>query len=223
MREALSSIRAEIGSPPMFSKEPVREVPNTEIAGTGLVFFELLGWRPAVEPVLMNADAVAVVREILGEGARIELVGGVMTDESRPFFEWHNHVGGPDDEAIRQRGGVGQSATRPQRLSYLIYLDDVTETDGPMLVLPGRPADSFNPPEPPERPRWSGDVVVTYPAGSVLLIDETTWHAVPQRTTPGLRRWVGAYFAAGHLPPSERVDSSLAHVRDPLVRSLVAR
>lgn len=221
MRAALDAAREQIGNPPLYAREPVRTTPKTEISSTGLVFFELLGWAPHLAPMLLDPWALQVVRAILGDAARMELVGGVMTDHTRPFFEWHNHVGGPDDEAIRTQGGGVPTSTRPQRLSYLIYLDDVTEANGPMLVLPGRPTDAFEAPEPRDRPRWQGDMVVTLDAGSVLLIDETTWHAVPQRRDPGPRRWVGAYFAAGHVPPAEFLDSTLPDIDEPLIRSVV--
>lgn len=218
-RDALESIRAELGDPPLYARTPLRPVPNMEISSTGLVFLELLGWRPELAPLLLHEGALGVVREVLGASARLELVGGVMTDETRPFFEWHNHVGGPDDEAVRLRGASGSSSPTPSRLSYLVYLEDVTEETGPLLFHPERTSE---PPEPRDRARWCGDVVVTLPAGSVVLIEEHTWHAVPQRSTPGRRHWVGAYFAAAHLPPPTRRDSSLLHVGDALVRSLVA-
>lgn len=221
MRTTLDALRAQIGSPPVYSREPVRTIPKTEISSTGLVFFELLGWAPHLAPMLLDPAPLAVVRAILGDDARMELVGAVMTDETRAFFEWHNHVGGPDDEQVRLRGGNGPSARRPQRLSYLVYLDDATDTNGPMLVLPGRPTDPTAPPFPTDQAHWPGEVTVTFAAGSVLLIDETTWHAVPQRHDVGPRRWVGAYFAAGYLPHSEMVDGSLAAIDDPLVRSVV--
>ncbi len=222
MRDALDELRSRIGNPKMFARDPIRDVPNTEISGTGLVFYELLGWCPELANLLFRPRGVEVVRQILGDDARLELVGAVMTDHTRPFFEWHNHVGGPDDEAVR-RGLVPAPprSRRPERLSYLIYLDDVTPTDGPMLILPGRPADPSSAPEPRDRQRWQGDVAETWRAGSVLLIDETTWHAVPQRTTPGMRRWVGTYFAAGHVGAAERVDASLASVTEPLVRAFL--
>jgi hypothetical protein len=221
LRDALTDLHAEVGHLPLYAREPIRDTPHTEISSTGLVFFHLLGWRPGLAPLLMHPTALQVVRDILGLQPRIELVGAVMTDHTRPFFEWHNHVGGPDDEDIRVSGEVRPTSMRPQRLSYLIYLDEATIDDGPLLVLPGRPTDTRHAPEPRDRIRWQGDVAVTWPAGSVLLIDETTWHAVPQRTHPGLRRWVGAYFAAADVPHSQRLDESLRQVTDPVLRELI--
>jgi hypothetical protein len=223
LRETLASLHAEVGHLPLYAREPIRDTPQTEISSTGLVFFHLLGWRPQLAPLLLHPQALAVVREVLGDSPRIELVGAVMTDHTRPFFEWHNHVGGPDDEDIRSSGTVRATSARPQRLSYLLYLDEATPQDGPLRVLPGRPADPRTAPHPRTQTCWPGDVALTWPPGSVLLIDETTWHAVPQRHTAGWRRWIGAYFAARHVPPAQRLDPSLATVSDPVWRELVHR
>ncbi|HJL19315.1 MAG TPA: phytanoyl-CoA dioxygenase family protein [Sandaracinaceae bacterium LLY-WYZ-13_1] len=223
LRRTLDELTEAVGEPKMWSKQPERPFDGMEISTTGLVFYELLGWRPDVAPTLLKPEAVSVVREVLGDDAHVELVGGVVTDETRPFYEWHNHIGGIDDEAIRHGGGAPARFPSPQRITHIVYLDGLSEDTGPLLVYPRAATDPTAPPHPIAQERWEGAVRVTCPPGSVVLLEQCTWHAAAPRATPGRRHFVGCHFASADAPPTDLVDASLARLEDPppLLRGLL--
>lgn len=209
LREMLEALRSKLGEVVPHARTPYEPAPGVEVSGTGLVFKYLLEHCPeAAERILVSGPA-AVVRALLGSGARPDMVGGVLTDHTRPFFAWHQHVGGPDDTHLRRAGVEVADAARPRRLTYLLYLDGAGESDGPLHMLPA-PIGQPRRPQGGEVERdWPGQHVVTFPAGSVVLIDERTWHAVPQRTTPGSRHWIGMYMAAADVPMAAHQDTGL--------------
>jgi hypothetical protein len=210
MRESLESLRTEIAEAPAFSQTLLTPAPDVEVSCTGLVFKRLLSRRPSLAGQILLAEPAAVVRAVLGSDARLELVGGVLTDHTRPFYPWHHHVGGPDDTFLRKAGLQVAEQPTPRRLSYLLYLDDVSENDGPLLILP-TPAGQPRPPQGTVTDaQWPGACALTFPAGTVVLLDERTWHAVPQRTTPGPRRWIGMHVAAAAVPVAAHQDHELS-------------
>ena len=77
---------------------------------------------------------------------------------------------------------------RPCVLDNLIYLDDVTDDSGPLVVLPGThklDRDLFA----GEYGDFPGRVTVTCPAGSVVTAHGATWHkAMPTKPAGGKRR-----------------------------------
>ena len=222
LKDALDGLRAGLGDPPLYAKDPIYPAPKSEISTTGLVFYELFGWRPDLAGRVFDPVGLGAIRAILGEGLHLELVGGVISDEGRPYFEWHTHLGGIDDERWRHAHRFPRYA-RSHRVQYLLYPEAVTEATGPLLVHPRRVGDPTEPPHPIDQTRWPGDVKLTFPAGSVLLLEQCVWHAVLPRQAPGLRYFVGGYFASAEAPPTELVDESLQTLQtdDPLLSSVL--
>lgn len=210
LRAELHDLREQFASFPTFAEKPVKAAPGVEVSCTGMVFLQLLSLRPALAEALLVAEPAALVRTLLGPDARLEIVGGVVTDHTRPFYPWHVHVGGPDDTYLRKAGvDVSDAARRPRRLTYLLYLDGVTAEDGPLHVLPTPAGQARAAAGGIYDAHWPGETILSWPAGSVVLLDERTWHAAPQRTTPGPRRWVGIHIAAADVPLAAHHDQSL--------------
>ena len=70
-----------------------------------------------------------------------------------PFFQWHTHVGGIDDELYRKHGWAPQF-DRAQRVVCLLYLNDIEPDGGQVLLWPRRESDP-NAKPPPSPPRTS--------------------------------------------------------------------
>lgn len=206
MRDAMDALLDEIQPDALFAKAPRWIAPDLQVAGTGLVFHRLLGRAPELADDMLHPLAYALMREVLGEGVFVEFVGAVVCDGTRPFFEWHHHVGGIDDELSRQRGRL-PAGEKPERIAMLVYLDATGPELGQLLVDPARRTGP--PPHPIHQLEWPDMVGVSGPAGTIVFLDQVTWHAVTTRTQPGLRRFVGMWFAAADAPPSEGVDTTL--------------
>ncbi len=221
----LDALRARFGADALTAREPVWLADNVEVAGPGLAIYQLLGFAPAMAPRLFKPDAIAVVRELLGEDMHLELVGGVLSDETRPFTEWENHLGGIDDERWRRQGKRPRN-TRINRVLHFVFLEPLDEDSGPWRVLPRSVGDPVDPPAPTRELDWPGVDSLSCDAGSVLLLEESVWHAVVPRQLPGIRRFIGAVFSSASVQATVGRDESLVALRgqvdDPLFQSLLA-
>jgi ectoine hydroxylase-related dioxygenase (phytanoyl-CoA dioxygenase family) len=223
-RERILDLYQEIGAPPARADGLETPAPEVEISPAGIVFRRLAHRRPEVIPRLLQKEAVDVVRGLLGDVMHLELPAGVVSDHHRAFFEWHTHIGGVDDSTYRHKR-IFPTYERSERVTMLHYLDDLTPDNGPLLVLPRKITDPTPPPHPLELEDWPGQVEIHCPKGSVVIIEQCTWHAARKKTSPGLRLFVGFYFASSAAPPTPLMDQSLLEYEgdDELFRSVLPR
>ncbi|MEM9457561.1 MAG: phytanoyl-CoA dioxygenase family protein [Myxococcota bacterium] len=214
IRDALERAYRALGSPPLFHPGRMSPGDDLEISSTGFVFHKLLKFVPELAPTLLEPVVVQVLRAVLGGDMHLELVGAVLCDHTRPFFQWHTHVGGIDDERYR-RAGLRPTFEQPQRVTMVLYLNDLVEGAGQLLVYPRAITDPMAPPFAVDQTHWEGQVLVDCPQGSVVLVEQCTWHAALPRTRPGLRIYLGGYFAAASAPATFDVDESLMDLREP--------
>jgi hypothetical protein len=155
---------------------------------------------------------------------RLELTGAVLCDRRRPFFSWHNHIGGIDVEDYRARGDFPRF-TASQRVIVVHYLDDIDADSGELRALPRRLSEPTEAPHDPMLESWPSQEQLHFPAGSTLILEQCTWHAVMPVRRPGLRMFIGAYLTSPDAPPTQSVDDSLRSFDGggPLLRSLLPR
>lgn len=223
IRGSLAQIYARLDAPPMWSKEPRWLGDNLEVSGTGLVIHKLLSFDPSLHQDMLEPQIVEIIRRALGPDMHLEFAGAVITDRTRPFFKWHNHVGGIDDERYR-RLGLRPAIESIERVAMLVYLDEMGPETGQLLIHPHRISGAARPPGEVEALHWDGEVRVAGPPGTVVMIDQTTWHAALPRTVDDSQRYFfGLWFAASCVAKSARVDESLYAVEspDPLLRSVL--
>ena len=98
----------------------------------------------------------------------------------------------------------------------ILYLDEMKEGAGRLLVHPERNEDGSAPCSEALDIPWPGQVVVEGPPGTAVLVDQTTWHAALARTLDeNLRVFFGLWFAAGDVGETRLSDESLHQVKDP--------
>lgn len=223
-RAAIGRIHARHGAPQPYA-DPARELAaEVMINPTGFVVFKLLAVAPELAPRLLSRPVVEVTRALLGSDMHIELTGASVSDASRPFFTWHNHIGGIDVEAYRQRREYPRFS-RSQRVIVVTYLDDIDADGGELLVLPRKITDPTEPPEDQSAQSWPGQVRLSFPRGSTLILEQCTWHAVHPRNRGGLRMFIGCYFTSSKAPATRIVDDSLRGFTGggPLLQSVLPR
>lgn len=223
-RNHLVSTWEALGSPKLDANPPYRPSPDVEIGPAGVVFHRLTSHYPDLAARLYKPEIIAVLRGLLGDDMHLELPAGALSDASRPFFDWHTHIDGVDD-AYYQNKRVFPTFTRSQRVTHLLYLDDLTVENGRLLVYPRRITDPTPPPFNPKVQRWEGAVEVDCPRGSVVVIEQCTWHAAHPKRSPGLRGFIGSYFASHDTPTTPWADEALRTWQgdDELFRSLLPR
>ena len=119
-----------------------------------------------------------------------------FSDDPHQEVEWHFHQRLIPDP-------LPPLMPRPQTLDALLYLDDVTELNGPLCVVPGShnwttanlPREDLSDKE--------NQIVLTLPAGSVVLVSGSTWHrALPTKPGGGMRRLIIMGYGPAWQKPS---------------------
>lgn len=204
---SLDALRARHGSPPLTAPDASFIADCVEIAPPGLAFYGLLGFAPELGPDLYRDEALDALRALLGDEMHLELVGAVLSDESRPFTEWESHLGGIDDERWRREGKRPRQREVVRVVHFLLL--DALEEDAPWQVIERAVGDPVDPRGDLHEPTWPGATKVVAPAGSVLLLEESVWHSVLPMTRPGRRRFIGSFFAAPEAAPTVGRDGTL--------------
>lgn len=182
-------------------------------SGSGLMIGRMLYQAPHLSDAYFHPQILSVFRETLGERARLDATGGCIADENRnPVLAWHNHIGGVDDHMKRPIDFETLDPDRVRRLVMLVYLDGLTEERGPLLIHPRKLADP--PLECPSHDEHvldrEGNIVVTCPPGTAILLEERTWHAAFAPTLVGYRCFLGAMVTASWAPPSENSEPPIS-------------
>lgn len=222
LRRAIVEQYDALGRPPLYAKKPRTLSEDVELSSTGLVLSKLLKRCPDLQPSMLDETVVRIAQAALGKGTHLELTAAVIADHTRPFFEWHDHAGGIDQELHRRRGERPQ-LPKLQRLAMIVYLDEMKEGAGRLLLHPERNDDGSAPCSEARDVPWPRQVVVEGPPGTTVLVDQTTWHAaLPRTIDENLRIFFGLWFASAEVGNTERSDESLREVKaSPLWRELV--
>jgi ectoine hydroxylase-related dioxygenase (phytanoyl-CoA dioxygenase family) len=208
-RAALEALHRSHGAPVPYSAKGEQLADDLQLAPTGFVVTKLLARFPELAHELLCPDVVEIVRRVLGRDMHLELTGAVLCDANRPFFSWHNHIGGIDVEDYRARTSWPRF-DEPQRVIAVLYLDDIDDRGGELRAYPRAIQDPTDAPFDEMTPDWPGHVALHFPAGSTVIFEQCTWHAAMPRSTPGLRMFVGAYLTSARAPETDAVDDSLA-------------
>lgn len=224
LRAALTELYTRHGSPTPYDPSGRSLAADVQLAPTGFVLTRLLALCPELADDLLAPRVIAAARALLGPDARLELTGAVICDRRRPFFSWHNHIGGIDVEDYRARQDFPRFSAS-QRVIVVHYLDTIDGESGELRALPRRLSEPTEPPHDPMLETWPDQEKLHFPAGSTLILEQCTWHAVMPVRRPGLRMFIGAYLTAPDAPPTTSVDDSLCSFDGggPLLRSLLPR
>lgn len=196
---------------------------TVRLSYTGLTFLGLLQERPEIASLVLKPQILDAMRDVLGPDMQLELVGGLVTDETRPFFSWHMHIGNYDGGLI-QSSGNWPVIDNARRITTLLYLNDIDEDGGLLLAYPRRIGDPTAPPFDPSLEHWEGQAEIRIPRGSLVAMEQCTWHTALPMKRPGRRMFLGCSFRAGWEPKPSWHDHNLTAVaaRHPLFASVVA-
>ncbi|PRQ04993.1 phytanoyl-CoA dioxygenase family protein [Enhygromyxa salina] len=224
LRAALTELYQRSGAPTPYSAKGEQLGADVQLAPTGFVVTRLLAQVPELAHELLSPAVVEVVRRLLGRDMHLELTGAVLCDAARPFFSWHNHIGGIDVEDYRARS-TWPRFTESQRVIAVLYLHDIDARGGELRVYPRRIGDPTEAPHDEMTPDWPGHEKLHFAAGSTVILEQCTWHAAMPRLTPGLRMFVGAYMTSARAPKTDASDDSLAGFTGggPLLQSVLRR
>lgn len=150
----------------------------------GLFVRNLIDDYPVIENLLLrNPALISVARAVLGPQVQVHasVLRVAYPALENQAVEWHFHqrvVPEPEPPFF----------LRPVVLDNLIYLDDLTDDSGPLVVLPGshKVNEDLASGDFSDKP---GQVVVKCPAGSVVTSHSSLWHkAIAPKPSGGKRR-----------------------------------
>jgi hypothetical protein len=208
LREHLMCAWETLGRPALRSNPPTRLANEVEVGPAGLIFHKLTRRSSQLAPRLYKREIIETLRAVLGDSMYLELPAGVLSDASRPFFDWHTHIDGVDDAHYANKRPF-PTFDRSHRVTHLLYLDDLTPDNGQLLVYPRKLTDPTPPPFDPKLEYWTGQVAIDCPRGSVVVLEQCTWHAARRKTSEGVRAFVGSYFAAADAAQTPLADDAL--------------
>lgn len=210
LRARLLTLAEPVRPPTLYEKETRALGEWAAVSASGLALRGFAGQHPALLGSYLRGPLIALLRTSLG-AARVEELGALISDTARPFFRWHTHIGG-EDEGVRFREGRWPVVERVERVLTLLYLDDVDAAAGPLYVLPRSVGEPTEPPGDIDVVDWPGRVALTPRAGSLVAIEQCTWHAAGARGREGERVLAAAYFARADVVPAEWADPAAAEI-----------
>ncbi len=161
----------------------------------GLFLRHLMDKHPVFLEMFRYKPTLSVARAVLGPQVQVRPMTGRISypDESRQETHWHFHqrcIPIPTPAFF----------ARPHVIDCLIYLDDVTDANGPLCVLPGSHQwvhAELTPDDYGDRP---DQVVLRLPAGSCVIVHGGLWHrALPNGPQGTVRRLLILPYAAAWL------------------------
>lgn len=208
------------------AEELKRRRPGEDPGFGGLFIRNLLDKHPVFLQTLLRFEpCLSVARAMLGPQVQVHatVLRVAYPGLENQAVEWHFHQRVvPDPEPA--------FFARPVVVDNLIYLDDLTEESGPLIVLPGTHRVNADLPagDASDRP---GQVVVTVPAGSCVSSHSSLWHRAlaPRPTAPKRRLLILGYSPVWIKPidPTsaargvEGLTAALRDSRDPEERELL--
>lgn len=206
LRESIEAIWRELGEPPLHAVDDLDIAPDCNVTAVGFTLLSLLARTPAPLPFVTDPILLEVFGRCLGQGYELEQVSAVLSDQERPFFFWHSHLGGIDGVDFRnQEWGPRE---RFERIVCTLYCCPVDADHGTMLVQPRTLAEPTKAPFRPGREPWPSAVEVAGPPGTLVLLDEATWHAVRPMQVSG-RRCFAAFFVRRKGLTTKRRDPAI--------------
>jgi hypothetical protein len=172
----------------------------------GRVFHPALALLPDLAPFYANELVVDAVRAALGDEPRLAHSGALVGDATRAFTPWHYHRSDALDPAVwdpwrRER------PTRVTRVLANCYLDGCDDDLGPLLLLPRRCDDPLAPPSREATSDWSGAIALQLAPGTVVVFDQSVWHAARPARVERRRRLLGGHYQGWSDPTPHREDN----------------
>lgn len=195
----------------------------------GFVMHPILKFAPELARFYNRAEVIDALRNVFQDEPRLAHSGGLMSDSSRKFTEWHYHR----SDSVEASAWNPHRAERPatiERVLGNIYVDGSSDEMGPLLLYPRRIDDVLAPPHQERFGDWEGQRVIHCAPGSMIIFDQNVWHAARPAKCAKRRHLFGGHYQGWNNPIPHREDNSyggeeLRHYKEqyPLFRALLER
>lgn len=192
LQDALKARWRDHGCPPLYADVDQSIGERVHISPVGCTLRGVLEDVPACRELLLFPPLIQALHEALGPELVLEMGAAVIADRARPFFFWHHHIGGIDGEAQR-RSGTYPVCDRIERVACTFYLSPLDHDHGAMHWLPRALREPTQPRGDVKDAAWPDARSLLAPAGSLVLIEQCTWHCVTPMTRAGTREFISFF------------------------------
>ncbi len=150
----------------------------------GIFLRHLADKHPAFLEMIDFPPVVSVARALFGPSVQMRgfTARVCFPDDPHQEVEWHFHQRLVPDP-------LPPLFAQPQAIDALLYLDDLTDLNGPLVVVPGSHRWTGRDLDRGDRSDKSGQVTLRLPAGSCVITHGSLWHrALPTRPGGTMRR-----------------------------------
>jgi hypothetical protein len=164
----------------------------------GIFIRHMMDRHPAFLEFLKFPPTLSIARAVFGSYVNLRGFTGrvCFPDDPGQETEWHFHQRVIPDP-------LPPFFMRPQTIDVLLYLDDITDANGPLQVVPGshlRIETDLQKNDFEEKP---GQVTFTLPAGSAVFAHGSLWHrSLPTQPGCTMRRLLLFGYGPGWMKPS---------------------
>jgi len=173
----------------------------------GFVMHPLLKYAPEMARFYANQTVIEALRDVLRDEPRLAHSGGLMSDASRKFTEWHYHRSDIVDEKLVWNLHRNERPAGIERVLGNVYIDGSNDDMGPLLLYPRRANDRLAPPYLDRHSDWPGQTVVHCPPGSMLIFEQSVFHAARSAKAGLTRRLFGGHYQGWSNPVPHREDN----------------
>lgn len=213
--EDVAFVRGEIDAavdafapPSYYAREFSPLADDAAVTPAGFVFTRLLSRCPTIESAVLAPMYLDLAEHLLGDELRLEMVGVAISDAQRVPHSWHTHIDGKD-EGYRQDTHDYPRKDRFERLLALLYLTDIDDDAGLLYVYPRKVGERTEPHGDLFAGAWPGEIAITARPGTLVVLDEATWHRAEARRVDGRRIFVALAISDGRREVGEWSDPSL--------------
>jgi ectoine hydroxylase-related dioxygenase (phytanoyl-CoA dioxygenase family) len=165
--------------------------------------------RPAFRKVLDVPALVETARGLIGEDVQLLAMDLLLVRAGRGNVGWHRDIQFVCNKTLSVNTGI--------------YLQDLTDANGPLRVVPGSHRAEGHPPQTDDLP---GQAEVRVPAGAAVFFDAGLWHAAPPNRSGEDRLALFPYFGRYWIKRmdnyfTQSLPADLLATTDPLKRQLL--
>jgi len=172
----------------------------------GFIIHPLLPRMPGLIDLYTRPEVVEMLSAILDDEPRLAHNGALISDHRRTFTPWHYHR----NDSYEPQVWDPSRAERPgriQRVLAQVYLDGSNPEVGELLLVPRAVDDPLAPPRVDPQVEWPEQVVVQCPPGSLVIFDQSVFHAARGGACPERRHLVGGHYQGWSDATPHREDN----------------
>jgi hypothetical protein len=171
------------------------------LSGFGLGIHPLLELVPDIAPYFDCTVVNTLLEAAFQDHPRLCHAGArIANEDSALNIGWHHHYNWNEDLVEGRR--------KIERVVVNFYVKGVSPSLGSLWTIPRRVGETISPPLDEPNQDWPGQVEVSVPPGSAVILDTALYHTATRGHAPGMRyHWGGHYQGwSNHQPHGEDMD-----------------